>query len=86
MDSYNFEQWLDKIFIPFAKKHMMDPTKPIVLFVDGHETHETMDVKCVVYKHLDNEDLEIAIFCFPSKTMHKCQPLDVGVLAHVEHH
>ena len=52
--------------------------------MDGHDTHETPALKCVVYKHLNDEDLEIIIFCFPSKTTHKCQLLDVILFAHVE--
>jgi hypothetical protein len=39
----------------------------------------------VVYKYLDEEDLEIIIMCFPSKTTHKCQPLDVVIFSSVEH-
>ena len=52
--------------------------------MDGHETHETPEMQRVVYKHLDDEDLEIILFCLPSKTTHKMQPLDVLVLAQVE--
>lgn len=52
--------------------------------MDGHETHETPEMQCVVYKHLDNEDLEIILFCLPSKTTHKIQPLDVAVFSQVE--
>ena len=52
--------------------------------MDGHDTHEAPALKRAVYKRLDDEDLEIIIFCFPSKTTHKCQPLDVVLFAHVE--
>lgn len=52
--------------------------------MDGHETHETPEMQRVVYKHLDDEDLEIILFCLPSKTTHKMQPLDVLVLTQVE--
>ena len=72
------------MFIPFAREHHVDSTKPIVLFMDGHETHETPELQQVIYKHLDGKDLEIIIFCFLSKTTHKCQPLDVVVLSLVE--
>ena len=52
--------------------------------MDGHETHETPEMQRVVYKHLDNEDLKIILFCLPSKTTHKIQPLDVAVFSQVE--
>lgn len=53
--------------------------------MDGHETHETPEMKRVVYKRLDDEDIEIILFCLPSKTTHKMQPLDVAVFCQVEH-
>lgn len=37
-----------------------------------------------VYKHLDGEGLEVILFCFPSKTTHRLQPLDVGVFNKVQ--
>ena len=52
--------------------------------MDGHKTHETLQMQCVVYKWLDDEDLKIILFCLPSKTTHKMQPLDVLVLSQVE--
>ncbi|KAG5633354.1 hypothetical protein H0H81_008493, partial [Sphagnurus paluster] len=52
--------------------------------MDGHETHETPNLQRVIYKHLDEEDLEIIIFCLPSKTTNKTQPLDVAVFAQVQ--
>ena len=69
----------------FAKKQCIDPSKPIVLFMDGHKTHETPQMQHIVYKQLDNEDLKIILFCLLSKTTHKMQPLDVLVLSQVEH-
>jgi hypothetical protein len=84
-DTYNCEHWIDEVFIPFVKKHCVDDTKPIVLIMGGHNTHETLELQHVVYKQLDEEDLEIIIVCFPSKYTHKCQPLDVVVFLGVEH-
>jgi hypothetical protein len=84
-DSFNCEWWLKEVFIPFAKGHQINKSKPIVLFMDGHKTHETPDLQHSIYKHLDDENLEIIIFCFPSKTTHKCQPLDVAVFSQIQH-
>ncbi|KAH9031356.1 hypothetical protein EDB85DRAFT_1891161 [Lactarius pseudohatsudake] len=52
--------------------------------MDGHDTHEKPDIQRAIYECLDNEDLEIIIFCFPAKTTHKCQPLDVLVFSAVD--
>jgi hypothetical protein len=83
-DTYNCERWIDEVFIPYAKKQRVDPDKPILLAMDGHDTHEKPQIQRVIYKQLDDENLEIIILCFPSKTTHKCQPLDVVVFASVE--
>ena len=84
-DAYNCERWLEEVFIPFAKKNRVDSTKPIVLAMDGHDTHEKPELQRIIYKHLDEENLEIVVFCFPSKCTHKCQPLDVVVFSSIEH-
>src|SRR6266704_6813228 len=84
-DTYNCERWIEEVFIPFAKQHCVDNSKPIVLTMDGHDTHEKPEVKCVIYKYLDEENIEIIIFCFPSKCTHKCQPLDVVVFSGIDH-
>ena len=52
--------------------------------MDGYDTHEKPDPQHTIYKHLDEEDIEIIIFCLPSKTTHKCQPLDVAVFTQVQ--
>ena len=69
--------------MPNAKKFMVDKDKPILLIMDGHESHESLDLKRVVYRHLHDseEPAEVIIFCFPSKCTHKMQPLDVGVFS-----
>ncbi|KAF5325486.1 hypothetical protein D9619_009916 [Psilocybe cf. subviscida] len=85
-DSVNAERWLDTNFIPWAKEQRVDNTKPIVLFMDGHETHETLNMKRTVYKYLESENIEVVLFCFPSKTTHKLQPLDVGIFHQVQRH
>ena len=83
-DTYNCERWIREVFIPWAKRYRVDNTKPIVLTMDGHDTHEKPEIQRAIYDCLDNEDLEIVILCFPSKTTHKCQPLDVLVFSAVE--
>jgi hypothetical protein len=78
-DLTNCIAWVRSVFILFARAQRIDNSIPIVLTLDGHDTHEQHELKRVLYDLLDQEDLEIILFCFPSKMTHKCQPLDVLV-------
>ena len=55
-----------------------------MLTMDGHDTHKKPEIQKAIYDCLNNEDLKIVLLCFPSKTTHKCQPLDVLVFSAVE--
>ena len=83
-DLTNCISWVQSVFIPFARARRVDEAILIVLTLDGHDTHEQHELKRVLYELLDRENLEIILFCFPSKTTHKCQPLDVLVFSAVE--
>jgi hypothetical protein len=83
-DLTNCISWVKSIFVPFARAQCIDESIPIILTLDGHNTHEQHELKHVLYKLLDHESLKIILFCFPSKTTHKCQPLDVLVFSAVE--
>lgn len=72
------------MFIPYVKKCQVDNSKPVVLTMDGHNTHEKPKIQRAIYELLDAEDLEVVIMCFPSKTTHKCQPLDVLIFSAIE--
>ncbi|KAH9015544.1 hypothetical protein EDB85DRAFT_1898662 [Lactarius pseudohatsudake] len=52
--------------------------------MDGHDTHEKPEIRRAIYESLNTEDIEVVVLCFPSKTTHKCQPLDVLIFAAVE--
>jgi len=80
----NCISWVQSVFVPFARVQRTNNAIPIVLTLDGHDTHEQHELKRALYEFLDREDLEIIVFCFPSKTTHKCQPLDVLVFSAVE--
>ncbi|KAH7917731.1 DDE-domain-containing protein, partial [Leucogyrophana mollusca] len=71
------EKWFAEVFVPEAEKHRVND-KPIVLTIDGHDSHETDAIKKAAYKH------GIIVHAFPSKTTHKLQPLDVGVFSSVQ--
>ena len=77
-DRQIFEHWFLSIFVPEAEKHCIDPDKPIVLTLDGHDSHETWELIRAAFDH------NVIIILLPSKTMHKLQPLDVGVFSCVQ--
>ena len=83
-DLMNCISWVQSVFVPFTRAQHVDNAIPIILTLDGHNTHEQHKLKCALYGFLNWEDLEIIVFCFPSKTTHKCQPLDVLVFSAVE--
>lgn len=50
--------------------------------MDGHETHEAHPIRRIIFEKMD--EMEVIIFCFPSKCTHKLQPLDVAVFSGVQ--
>lgn len=74
IDTEIFAAWFQDTFVPQAKKRRLND-KPILLNLDGHISHETDTLKEIAHAH------DIIVFCFPSKTTHKTQPLDVGVFS-----
>ena len=72
IDLMNCIAWARSVFVPFAKAHHVDDSIPIVLTLDSYDTHEQYKLKHVLYKFLNEEDLEIILFCFPSKMTYKC--------------
>jgi len=80
----NCISWVQTVFVPFARAYHINNSILIVLTLNGHETHEQHKLKHVLYEFLDQENLEVILFCFPSKMTHKCQPLDMLVFSAVE--
>ncbi|KIK82445.1 hypothetical protein PAXRUDRAFT_153759 [Paxillus rubicundulus Ve08.2h10] len=77
-----FEHWFTTVFVPEAEKCHVDPNKPIMLMLNGHNSHERRELKS---KHCNGLWSHcIIIIAFPLKTMHKLQPLDVGVFSSVQ--
>ena len=72
------EAWFLHVFIPFAVPRRVSVDKPIVLTLDGHDSHETPAMKRAAYEN------DVVVYCFPSKTTHKLQPLDVLVFLAVQ--
>ncbi|KIJ35150.1 hypothetical protein M422DRAFT_139398, partial [Sphaerobolus stellatus SS14] len=65
-------QWFHKVFIPSAKAHS-DPTKAIVLVLDGHGSHNTTEMVSYAFQY------NIILITLPPHTTHRLQPLDVGI-------
>ena len=69
--------WFEQTFVPFATAHKKT-NDPILLLLDGHDSHETDGLRGVAYNH------NVIVIAFPSKCTHKLQPLDVAVFAHTQ--
>jgi hypothetical protein len=70
-------KWFKQTFIPFATAHKLNDD-PILLLLNGHNSHETNNLRVLTYEH------DIFILAFPSKCTHKLQPLNVTVFAQVQ--
>ncbi|PPR04183.1 hypothetical protein CVT24_010776 [Panaeolus cyanescens] len=81
-DREQASKWARDVFIPTARNNIVDVSKPVVLYLDGHDSHECDEIKSAIYEH--QGDLDVIMIAFPSKSTHKMQPLDVGVLSHVQ--
>ena len=73
MEGANFKNWFEKLFVPAVSSLLS--TGAVVLFVDGHHSHLTMELIQAARSHL---------FCLPPHTTHILQPLDVGVYGPVK--
>ena len=74
-DSELFIKWMEKIFLKFAV-----PERPIILFIDGHKSHVTLDVVDMARNN------DVILFCLPPHTTHALQPLDVAVFKSFKNH
>ena len=76
IDTELFLTWLRKIFLRYAVSQ-----RPIILLlVDGHKSHITLDVIDVC------RDNDIVLFCLHPHTTHALQPLDVAVFKSLKDH
>ncbi|KIJ31881.1 hypothetical protein M422DRAFT_128556, partial [Sphaerobolus stellatus SS14] len=71
-DNFICHQWFEKAFIPFAKPRNTSG-KPILLISDGHQSHETNEMKELAYEN------KIVLLSLPPHCTHMLQSLDVGV-------
>lgn len=71
MESANFHEWFYKLFFPAVEEMLR--TGPVVLFLDGHQSHSSLPLV------EEARAKGIILFVFPPHTTHLLQPLDVGV-------
>ena len=71
MKSENFFEFMANGFIPYVKEKKLK--LPVILFVDGHKTHITLQVSVLC------EENAVILYLLPPNTTHILQPADVGV-------
>ena len=76
MEDANFANWLEKMYVP-AVTHLLR-TGPVVLFVDGHHSHISLQVIRAA------RSKSIHMLCLPPHVTHIMQPMDVGVYGPVK--
>ena len=75
IDSELFLSWMKKVFLRHCGSQ-----RPVLLFVDGHASHITLDV-------IDSaRENNVILFCLPPHTTHALQPLDVSVFRSLKSH
>ena len=72
-DTLTCHKWFEETFIPQATARRDDPDDPIVLIIDGHESHKSDEILGLAVKH------NISLYILPPHTTHRLQPLDVGI-------
>ena len=75
IDSELFMVWMKKVFRRYCGSQ-----RPVLLFVDGHASHITIDVIDLAREN------QIILFCLPPHTTHALQPLDVSVFKSLKSH
>ena len=71
METANFHEWFVKLFLPAVSD--MLKTGPVLLFLDGHKSHEAIDLLEIA------KSKGVIMYMLPPHTTHILQPLDVGV-------
>jgi hypothetical protein len=72
------KDWFESVFVPNSLINKITDD-PVALWMDGHNSHETDEIKQVGYDH------DIIVIALPSNTTHKTQPLDVAIFGPVQH-
>ncbi|XP_060584711.1 uncharacterized protein LOC132740757 [Ruditapes philippinarum] len=73
MDSELFVTWLTEVFETALSEREIK--RPVVLFVDGHSTHCTLEASKFCRDH------EIILYCLPEHASHLLQPCDLKLFS-----
>ncbi|XP_072176935.1 uncharacterized protein [Diadema setosum] len=71
MDGEIFYDFIENSFVPFLVLHNVP--RPVLLLVDGHRGHLTLEVADLCHKH------KIILYCLPANASHILQPCDLTV-------
>ena len=77
MDSELFLRWFTRIFVVHATP---TPDKPVLLLVDGHSSHCSIDVIEAA------KEKNVTLLALAPHTTHLCQPIDVSVYKYFKTH
>ena len=78
MEESNFFEWFKTIFVP--KVRDMLETGPVVLLMDGHSSHYSLQM--IEYAR----SVGVILYCLPPHMTHVLQPFDVGVFGPAKTH
>lgn len=78
MKSETFYEFVSKAFNPWLEEN--EVPKPVLLLVDGHRTHVTVQVSKLC------QDFGIILYLLPPNTTHMLQPADVGAFKPLKHY
>ena len=78
MTSKLFYEFMANTFIPWLSRN--EVPKPVILFVDGHKTHLTLQTSVLC------EDNGVVLYLLPPNTTHILQPADVGPFRPMKHY
>ena len=78
MKSETFFEFMANAFIPWVDESGIK--KPVILFVDGHQTHISLQVSSLCEEH------QVILYLLPPNTTHILQPADVGAFRPLKHY
>lgn len=78
MRSETFYEFMANAFIPWVDDNGIK--KPVILFIDGHKTHVSLQVSALC------EERQVILYLLPPNTTHILQPADVGAFRPLKHY
>ena len=72
MDAQNFSTWVSFFITHHERRGSLGPSKRMLLILDGHKSHVTLEVLLKVKEH------GVDMVSLPSHSFHEMQPLDIS--------